>query len=421
MRSVEITAPAFSDIFDDEETGYINSTTPRHERAPRLARRLRRRMGKFALGTTILTGTFTGLLQYDIQQGKEAVEGSTPAITHVYEPTDPEYNEAATVVLTGLGTRSAAKSTEILKSHTETGHVFALEYSNNEVDIDELTRTVVDGFQTQSEADGTPLKYVSFDGYSMGGIVLLAIAANIHENYPDLTVTSVSLNSTPVGENGLTRKSSEAIGTLGQAINACNTYIKLCSGIEYSPTAQRIVEIFSRHEKYYDSETHSFSFSDFQATLESVDRKLSGPAAPSPVLIYNQAAVVQGASDTLLRKAQEEFLVNYGVEQSVRELSERGPDKLPVSLFYTMSQEPSQDRVVDVNASSAALEAIADEHDARLEITKLDVGHANIKARQDIYNQYITEEINPAVALAIAREERVVNPGMIAAAPKGAV
>lgn len=419
MSSVELT-PDFSVILNSEENGNLSSTRPRHERAPRLARRLKRKIAKVALGSTILTGTFTGLLQYDIQQGKEAVAGSEPSISHIYEPTNDEYEDSATVVLTGLGTRSAAKSSEILSSHTETGHVFALEYSNNEVDIDELTETVVNGFKAQGELSGVPLKYVSFDGYSMGGIVLLAIAANIHENYPDLTVTSVSLNSTPVGEDGLTRQSSEAIGTLGQAINACNSYIKLCSGIEYSPTAQRIVEIASRHEKYYDSDTHQFSFSDFTDTLESVDRKLSGPTAPSPVLIYNQAAVVQGASDTLLRKAQEEFLVKYGVEQSVRELSERTAESLPVSLFYTMSVDPTNDRVVDVKASSEALIAMATEYDARLEVTELDVGHANIKARQDVYNAYITEEINPAVSLAIARDQWASGTEMIAAAPEGA-
>ncbi len=419
MSSVEL-APDFSVILNQEEISIEEPTKPRHEKAPRLASRLRRSMAKVALGSTIITGTFTAALQYDIQQGKEAVLSSEPSISHIYEPVEGGYDDVATVVLTGLGTRSAAKSTEILNSHSEAGHVFALEYSNSEVDIDQLTETVVNGFKEQGEASGIPLKYVNFDGYSMGGIVLLAIAANIHENHPEYTVTSVSLNSTPVGEDGLTTQSSEAIGTLGQAINACNTYIKLCSGIEYSPAAQRIVEIASRHEKYYDSDTHQLSFSDFRETLGAVDRKLSAPTAPSPALIYSQAAVVQGASDTLLRKAQEEFLVKYGVEQSVRELSERSDDKMPVSLFYTMSENPSEDKVVDVQASSEALEAIADEYDASLHITELDVGHANIKARQDVYNAYILDEINPAVTRAVTEDEREPNPGMIAAAPQGA-
>lgn len=398
-------APEFPSILYSEATGEI--TKPRHtqpEKAPTLKRRVLRGLGKAAAGTavgfTAFIGGATGALQHDIQRGKEAVADSQPSISHVYEPTSDEYEDAATIVLTGLGTRDAAESAQNLEAHAETGHVLALEYSNHDVNIDELTDTVVEGLEAQGEASGTPIKYVSFDGLSMGGNVISAVAANIHKSVPELDVTSVLFNSSPIGEDSLSPKSSKAMALLGNAINVCR-HIKICEGIEYSPTARRAIEIVIRHANYLDPSTHEFDLTKFNETVEYVDRRLAKSTTASPILVYSQAGVVQGASDELLRGAQQEFLVQHGIEQSIEMLSQDKPDQQPVSIVYTMSENPADDTVVDVTYSAQMLEAIAEEHNANLRIVPLEVGHANVKTLKKPYNKFIQEDLNPTIAQTI--------------------
>lgn len=409
-------APDFSTILNTEQPAESPYQKPRHalhEKAPWFKRRFQRGLAQTALGVTVFTGVSTGALQYDIHQGREAVADSQPSMGLVFEPTDQAFEDAATVTLTGLGTRSATASAEKLEAHAETGHVFALEYSNRAIDIDELTDTVVEGLEAQSEASGTPIKYVNFDGYSMGGIVLLAVAANIHETIPELDVTSVSLNSTPVGEDSLSPRSSKAMAILGNAINVCHNYIKICDGLEYSHTAQRVTEVAIRYANYYDRDAHDFDLTEFNKTVDYVDRRLARPTTASPVLVYSQAGVVQGASDELLKGAQQEFLVHHGVEQSIKVLSETKPDEPPVSIFYTMSENPREDKVVNITNSSKTLQAIADEYDANLEVVPMAVGHANVNTLKEPYNEFIQEYVNPTVALTIEATKAAEDAAML--------
>lgn len=368
---------------------------PEHEKEQRRSKRVGRFLAKAALGATVATGALTGALQYDIHRGKEAIADSEPSIEHVYNPSGPDYHNSATVILPGFGTKSASAAAERLAAHADSGHVFALEYSNKDIDINELTEVVIAGLDDHIDKDD--IKYVNFDGYSMGGVVISAVAANLHENYPDIVVTSVSLNSTPVGESGLSRESSESIEALGSLIDFCN-HVKLCAGIEYSPTVHRLTEIGSRYGNYYDSENHAFNLSDFRETISLVDDKLSAPDAPGPTLAYNQASALEGASNQLLRSAQEEFHVNYGIERSIEILSRPSGDKPPVDIFYTMSEDPGQDRVVNVQASSEELQAIANRHGTNLEIVPLSVDHVNIYRYSNEYNEFIADHVNPTVA-----------------------
>lgn len=413
MNSLHPVSEFPSILYTDEN---VEATKPRHtqpEKTPGFKRRLQRGLARTAIGVTIGTTAFigaaTGALQHDIQQGREAVADSQPSMGLVYEPTDQAFEDAATITLTGLGTRSATTSAKKLEAHAETGHVFALEYSNQTIDIDELTNTVVEGLEAQGEASGTPVKYVNFDGYSMGGIVLLAVAANIHENIPELDVTLVSLNSTPVGEDSLSPRSSKAMGILGNAINVCHNYIKLCDGLEYSHTAQRVTEVAIRYANYYNPETHGFNRTEFKKTIDYVDRRLARPTTASPVLVYSQAGVVEGASDELLKGAQKEFLLQHGVEQSIEVLSETKPNKPPVSVFYTMSENPREDKVVNVTYSSQALRIIANKYDANLEVVAMPVGHANVNTQEKPYNEFIEKHVNPRITLAIEENKTTEN------------
>ncbi len=232
----------------------------------------------------------------------------------------------------------------------------------------------------------------------MGGNVISAVAAEIHKSVPELDVTSVSFNSSPIGEDSLSPKSSKAMAVLGNAINVCR-HIKICDGIEYSPTARRAIEIVIRHANYLDPSTHRFDLQKFEETVAYVDRRLAKPTTASPILVYSQAGVVEGASDELLKGAQQEFLVEHGVEQSIATLSETKPGELPVSIFYTM--DPNEDRVVDVVYSSQMLEAIADEYDANVKVVPMPVGHADVTNHEKPYNNFILKHVNPPVARTI--------------------
>jgi len=387
-------------IIRPAEQGTDKNIHSRQEKAPTLARRVIRLIGKTALGTAVTVGALTAALQYDIYQGREDATHSHPSIDHVYDPMDTAYSDAATILLPGFGTRSALDAAERLDAHADMGHVFSLEYSNNTIDIDELTATVIDGLKRQKQQNSEPIRYLRFDGYSMGGIVMLAVAAAIHENYPEYIITSVTLNSTPVGEHGLTTGSSHAIDQLGNTVDFCRT-IKLCQGIEYSRLAQRVIEIASRHNEYITNDTGQFNLDNFRQSFTQVNRKLSTDNAPGPFLAYSQASVLEGASDDMLQQAQQQFNSHYGIERSIAALSTPHQGAPAVKIFYTMADTPSSDTVVAVDESAKALATIAQRYNIKLTIVPLDVGHVDIYSRKAQYNQFIADSINPLTRLTV--------------------
>lgn len=150
-----------------------------------------------------------------IQDGKERVAHDRPSVHTVYSYPDTSdvFSRHATVVLTGLGTKDASETAASLEAHRDVGSVYAIEYSNQNLD----TRDIALGIVEQAHSDG--VTHVSLDGYSMGGPIALDIATQFNKQHDAPEVVSVVLNSSPIGENALTVRSAQGVDIMENVLS----------------------------------------------------------------------------------------------------------------------------------------------------------------------------------------------------------
>lgn len=338
----------------------------RTDKREKLVRYCKKGMGALALASTV------GLSQLavGVHEGKEKVADSHPSIHFVYEGENPEFDDVATVVSTGLGTRDPTETAEKLSSHRQVGDVYALEYSNKDINIDELTETVVEMARENN------INTLIFDGYSIGGPIQLAIAARIYRDEPDLQVSDIILNSSPIGDQGISSESQASADRL-------SFFINIYPDLVYSEDLRFLVEMVSRSEWYLDLETLDIDFHEFFKSALSVKREK----------IDNEKA----ASGSLIA-AQFMFWEKIGVRDNLEELSQEVDGKHEPRIFYTRARNPEDDTVVNIDRSRDNLEALADEYDLQSKVIYIDnVGHANPGDRPDEYNQAFLKEILPSI------------------------
>lgn len=355
-------------------------TAKQHERWLKI-KKLTSRVGSAALiGSAAATTAAYVPIQHDINLGKQEVANSHPSVHEIHTTTDPEKQQVATYIATGMGTRNSTETAQKLTAHHETGNVYAIEYSNREIEIYELTDVIVAHAREQG------IKYLSFDGYSAGGPIELAIAAEIHERFDDLHILSVTLNSSPIGEGSLTAQSNEGGQILG-------TVLQYWPDLAYSKHARLIAEVLARNDQYYDDETKDIDIDALKFEIEAVKHEK----------INNQ----QAASGSLIA-SQINFIYRYLAERNIARLSKPINNKQPPLLFATYSSDPSADQVVNNTVSAANVQQIVNEHFLALDIIHIDnIGHANPSERPTEYNRAIFQFINPRIASVLRIDHHV--------------
>lgn len=343
-----------------------NEATRRHELRERAINYCKRTLGGIAVGLAMTAS----VVEHDIANGKEAVADSHSSLHFVYESDDPAYDNVATIVATGLGTRNPTETAETLRSHKQIGNVYALEYSNKDINIDELTDTVV------NMAHDKDIHSLVFDGYSAGGPIELAIAANIHKNVPDIQVSAIIMGSSPIGDQGITQESQRAGDTLSMIVN-------MYPDIIYSEKLRGLVELTSRHERYMNLANLDFDRDEFIKQAEEVYRtKIADNEAASAVLIMSQY----------------NFIQKYGVERSLETLSHSYDDKPTPYVYYTRARDARADTVVDVERSQKNLNELAHKYNIETKVFYIDnIGHANPGERPTEYNETFALKIQPEI------------------------
>ena len=383
MRNVssEI-GPDEKNNWDSYEIGqdyeFIDCEDLKLERSLKWRSRARRFMGTIALSATCIAGAGAYDIQKDTNMGKYEVADSHPSIHEIYKaPPYTQEAKVATVVATGLGTRDSSYTANLLKPFRELGNVYALEYSNRDINIEELVETL----KAQVEKDD--IKYVVADGFSAGGPILLGVMAELKKELPDIEIVSVILNSSPIGKDSLTRRSNDSVDVL-QAL------LKINPDLMYSRKVRLGAEIVARH---YDYTTDEFPYIDIDKFIEK-----------SKSLYQSKYVNPEVASGSLVA-SQYRFLSAYNVKPSLQDLSDdEGEDGMLV--YYTRATRASSDKVVDVDNSEKNLGDLADEYGLEYESIRIDnIGHANPNSRTKEYNSSAKKEIIPIIQSRIAKLE----------------
>ncbi|KKW05171.1 MAG: hypothetical protein UY35_C0001G0062 [Candidatus Saccharibacteria bacterium GW2011_GWC2_48_9] len=351
-----------------------------------------------SIGMSAIAATAIGIghvyedVHSGIEAGKAAVRDDRASIHEVYGSDNESalYSHHATFVLTGLGTKNPTETAETLRSHQDVGSVYALEYSNKDLDTADMAQQIVD----QAEQDD--LRYISLDGYSAGGPIALDIATHIYQHEPELHIVSIVLNSSPIGEGSLTQRSSEGIDIMNALLSVHEDFV-------YYERGRLITEVIARSDRYmtaleivdhqgfrlYDISTFSingvkylFDLENLQKEVKDVSAKLDEPDTASGSLIKHQA----------------DFIVTTDYRRNLEILSELRPGDiaLPV-IVYTRAQHADNDRVVDIDASEKNFIDAVEQYGNPYAVIDGPVRHANPGELPSEYAAMIRERIQPRV------------------------
>ncbi len=350
--------------------------------------------------------TMGAFLRADIQNGRAYAASIEPELEHIYDPTNTADEDRATIVLTGFNTKESTIAAEALKAHANFGHVFALDYGGDYIDVDTYVKAVMDGLQAEEKKTGVPIRYLNLDGYSMGGVALSAIGAEIQVTQPNVYIVGDTMNSTPVGKDGVAQQVMNiASSVIGRSLNACFNEIKVCDGLQYSHTAQAAANLYSSQNQFMYHNGKIFDLQGFISAVRKTNAEIANPNVATPALAYNQAAIVEGAPMNFPDSDRDQFLNEYSIDKIVEILSKPKDGIQPV-IHYTMAEIPSKDHIVNVSESSNALSKLAKKYGANVTFVPLDVTHFNLPYRKDMYNKFINTNINPSINAVIASADQ---------------
>lgn len=401
MKSPELSS-GLSDLPPAPPVKMAEYEQSRHERQQETRHKVEKAIAVLVVGLSVGMSTASAFMRVDIQNGRAYAASIEPELEHVYDPTSTADENRATIVLTGFNTKESSSAAEVLKAHADFGHVFALDYGGSYIDVDTYTKVVMDGLKAEEKKTGVPIRYLNLDGYSMGGVALSAIGAEIQVTQPNVYIVGDTMNSTPIGKDGVaTQVMDIASSFVGRALNACFNEVKVCDGMQYSRFTQAAAEVYSADNQFINHDGKLFDLRGFINVVRSTNAKVSNPSLATPALAYNQAAIVEGAPINFPDSDREQFMTKYSIDKIVQILS-KPKDGIKPIIHYTMAEQPSRDHIVNVAESSKVLEQMAKKYDADVEFTPLDVTHFNVFQRQDLYNKFIKTTINPSVNQVIA-------------------
>ena len=342
-------------------------------------------VGVAALYVTLYGGSFLGSdISQGIKEGKERVAHDHAQVhtVHEYESDDSPFDVHATVVLTGLGTKDATGTAETLEAHRSVGSVYAVEYGNKDLNTKDIAERILE------QAQEDDISYLSLDGYSMGGPIALDVAIHIQQSESDVDVVSVILNSSPIGEGGLTERSAQSIHVMERILALHKDLVYYENGrvaIELAARSEhylqevghddtRGLKVHSMQEYSYDGTRYRLDLESLRHELSEITRKLQQPNIANANLIQNQASILKLDFEEKIQTLHEDTLV-----------------------VYTRSDSSSGDTVVDVEASEHNIVSTLKEHAQPYKILRAHVQHANPAERREEYDRMIRGKIQPEV------------------------
>lgn len=362
-----------------------------HDRRKPLSNKIAKWTGAAAVLLALKGGAWLATdISHGIEQGKAEFQDDRSEIhlIHTYEQENPLYAHHASFVLTGLNTKNASNTALSLSQQRERGYQFALEYSNKDLDTDEIARQIID----TSEQYG--IRYVSLTGFSAGGPIFLAIAAYLHEHAPELHVISITMHSSPLGKDSLT-------GVSASGIDAMDTILSINEDLKYYKPGRAAVEIYNRRERYMSPEHCNTAVSpsgigglaaaqlcqidtdDFLYDVRDVRNRLSDPDTASSELVELQA----------------QYCVNREYVRNLEILSKkRAQDIQPPVIIYTRSRNTAQDSVVNVAQGERNFLDTVERFGNPYAVVRADVGHANPVEVPQRYAEVYDKEIFPFIA-----------------------
>lgn len=341
-------------------------------------------------GSIALFGALHGVsllatdIQQGIQEGKALVAEDQPVIHEIYNyPADGEFSHHATVVLTGLGTKDASETAASLDAHREMGSVYAVEYSNKDLN----TQHIAEKITHQAQQDG--VTHLSFDGYSMGGPIAVDVASQLQSSNEALQVVSVVFNSSPIGDDSLTARSARSVEVMERVLSLHRDlvyYEKGRVGIELIARSEHYIhEVASGGSeaaaKIHGLDSYSFNgvryqidYSALRHELNDIRQKMAQPNTAKANLIHNQASVLKNDIEDKITRLDKDTLV-----------------------VYTRSASHESDTVVDVAASERNVVSMLSEGDRPFKVLRERIQHANPVERKAEYDRMIRLNIQPDV------------------------
>lgn len=325
------------------------------------------------------------------REGYEAVSSSHAQVHEIAISSDElelMYTHHGTFVLTGLGTKNPTETAAALEVHKEVGQVFAVEYSNRDLNTKDMARRII------TTADAHNLTEISFDGYSAGGPIALDIAAHIRDMNPALQIVSIVFNSSPIGDASLTEKSKEGIDLMQTLLSIDSDFAYYLRGriavetlarnelyVDKTPTENKDFMIQAYNKFTYDGTEYTVHYPEMVQQIHDIIDKLQNADAASAMLIWEQA----------------KFITRTDYIRNLQKLSK---DTL---LFYTRAQSEAADDVVSIENSEQNLMNAANELGLDSYTLEADVGHANPVERLSQYTHLIRDRIQPAVTNALIK------------------
>ena len=258
-----------------------------------------------------------------------------------------------------------------MPSLTGLGSVWAVRYDNTGID------TKVIGNLILTVAKGAGVDKIVLVGHSMGGVIALEVAKQIHTASAK-TLTAVILDCTPVDLDAVWPQTRDA----GEQLLRWTGWMP---GARESRTMRLIAEMFSRRDDFIDY----FTVPPGIRTPRLID-------TANDVLrtkIFNSDAASNG-----LIESQFKAIVGGGAIGDLRALAHPAGEKPRPAIVFIRPHDPERDPVVDDAYSQRVLIDLVGGIDGTLFVVLTrNTGHANPIEQPGEYNTVIAEQIVPFI------------------------
>lgn len=334
-------------------------------------RRTRLALLRAALVPIVLLALFAQYWAGDIAPERARLARTEPAVLPIAAPADARVRDTAVFDMTGLGTLDAGDTARALPSLTGLGSVWAVRYDNTGID----TKVIGDLILQVAQAAG--VDKIVLVGHSMGGVIALEIAKQIHTASAK-TLTAVILDCTPVDLDAVWPQTRDA----GEQLLRWTGWMP---GARESRTMRMIAEMYSRRDDFIDY----FTIPPGIRTPQLID--VANGVLQSK--IFNTDAASNG-----LIESQFKAIVGGGAIGDLRALSRPVGDKPRPAIVFIRPHDSYRDPVVDDAYSQKVLIDLVGGVDGTLFVVLTrHTGHADPIEEPREYNTVIAEQVAPFI------------------------
>ncbi|MEO5950147.1 MAG: hypothetical protein ABIQ04_01730 [Candidatus Saccharimonadales bacterium] len=324
------------------------------------AQRTYSRRQALRIGAATIAGVVGTVYRMDINATKMELSKTRAYLLPVYDAANVDDRHKAIVITAGFGNLNSEPTAIAASEYAQYENVYATLLDDKGIEIGALANVTADF------ADGRFVSELEFGGYSMGGLIDLAIASKIHASNPNMKVSAVHLYNTPSDGDTLWPWTRDQGDTMVDMLS-------VFKDAEYSRINRFLVETFGARWH----EINEFG-SDGSGG--------SNPLFIDPQKLYNVAKYVlkekifnDDAASTALLQSQFKFILASGARDDILALGEKNKfEKKPPEIIYYRPVDPSADGVVNtVDASKAFAEYCKEANLTFIDVQVEGIGHAD--------------------------------------------